>query len=216
MAENTGGFPNFDGDHTSNHSNPDINTAQQNNPPPATPYTHDTHNQSSEQFQHTQAAPSPQQPPVYPPYNPGQQQYNQQQYYQQPYYPPQYYQAPPAYPHYNYQPPYKPAKPESGLAVASLVLSIVSVVFCWIPGLNILLSLLGLILGIVAKSKGDGGMAIAGIVIGAIMFFVSSFILVIIFLAMSVDPEGYHYYEYNNIPVWKTAFASLSAKFKLL
>lgn len=68
----------------------------------------------------------------------------------------------------------------SGLAIASLVLGLVGIVFDFIPGLGIvalLCAIVGLILGIVAKSQisnsngqiGGSGMATAGIVLSIIV-----------------------------------------------
>ena len=63
-----------------------------------------------------------------------------------------------------YYPPYAmmaPPKPGNGLAVASMVLGIVSLVmFCLYP-LVIPCAIVGIILGIIAKVKGAGGMAVA-------------------------------------------------------
>lgn len=58
-------------------------------------------------------------------------------------------------------------KPSSGLAIASLVLGIVGLLFsCCIPYLPFLCSLAGCILGIIslAKKMGGKGMAIAGLI----------------------------------------------------
>ena len=77
--------------------------------------------------------------------------------YQQPYY-----GAP--QPTYNYAPPAPVAQPGKGLAIASLVCGIVSLL-CF-PAIT---GTLGIIFGGVAKSKGfHGGMATAGIVCGVI------------------------------------------------
>lgn len=73
---------------------------------------------------------------------------------------------------YGGMPPVMPVKqPGDGMAVASLVLGIISVACCYhifIPGI------LSLIFGIVARSKGTGkgGMAIVGIVLGAISILI--------------------------------------------
>ncbi len=62
-------------------------------------------------------------------------------------------------------------KQSKGLAIASLVLSIVAILGCWFPLLNVfsmLLAVIGLILGIVAIVKKQGGMGIAGTIISAL------------------------------------------------
>ena len=91
-------------------------------------------------------------PPIYPP----------------PIYPPPYPGTTPGYPGYN---PYRPMKPPgtNGKAIAALAVSAVSfVLFCGIT------SFVGIILGIIAmretkRTGQDGfGMALAGIIIGAI------------------------------------------------
>ena len=139
----------------------------------------------------------PQQPqpnPAYPPYTPpsyGQQPpYQPQQPYQpygqpaeQPYAQPPYGQQPygTGYPQqpYGYAPGYPGPQRRNGLAVASMWTSIGGVVTCGLAGI------VGLILGIIALNqiRRDGtagrGMAIAGIVVGAVftVFFVGSFIV---------------------------------------
>lgn len=104
------------------------------------------------------------------PQNGYQQPYQQQQYPQQPYYPPAYGQPPYRQP---YQPPIPPApQPGKGLATASLVCSIFSIILFYMG----LFSVFGIILGIIAivtgacaKKKGFvGGMATAGLVMGII------------------------------------------------
>ena len=71
------------------------------------------------------------------------------------------------------QPVYMPGPPTNGMAVASLVCSLVGLLTTWF--VPILVSALGVIFGHVAlnqiKSKGQGGrgMAIAGLVIGYIV-----------------------------------------------
>lgn len=64
--------------------------------------------------------------------------------------------------------PQKP--PAQGLSIASLVLGIVGFVACCLPLLGYPVTITGLVLGIVAKTKGAGGMAIAGIVLCIITF----------------------------------------------
>jgi len=63
----------------------------------------------------------------------------------------------------------------SGLAIASMVCGICSLVLSWVPGLGFLLGILAIIFGIVAISQtgkdpslGGRGMAIAGLVCGIV------------------------------------------------
>ena len=62
--------------------------------------------------------------------------------------------------------------PSNGLAVASLVLGILSILFVWIPFIGLvswILAPIGLVLGLVALNKPFGrGMAIAGSICSAI------------------------------------------------
>jgi hypothetical protein len=86
---------------------------------------------------------------------------------------------PPAPPQ-QYAPP--PAQKGSGLAVAAMVLGIVAVVFCWIPFLNVLSIVLGVIalaLGVPAMisalhgKRSGKGMAIAGVVLAVVAIIAS-------------------------------------------
>ena len=102
------------------------------------------------------------QPPVYPPY-------------QQPVFYPAYYQ------------PISPPRPGEGLAIASLVVGLITLTLFWIPVLNIIMSLTALILGIIAKSKGNGGIAIAGIIIGSIVLLLSVLCFIFIIVMINMD-----------------------------
>lgn len=92
----------------------------------------------------------PQQPqqPQAPQYAP------QQPQYQQPYQQPQYQQAPqygPQQPQYQqpYQQPQYPQyqpKPVNGLGIAGFVLSLVGIIFLWVPFFDAIVSLIGLVL----------------------------------------------------------------------
>ena len=60
--------------------------------------------------------------------------------------------------------------PGKGMAIASLVLGICSIVFSWVPIGNIIMSVIGLILGVIAQKKqrevgASTGMAVAGMVL---------------------------------------------------
>lgn len=75
---------------------------------------------------------------------------------------------------------------KDGKAVSSLVLGIISLVFCWSCGMTIITSVIGLILGIISlvKAKSNMGIAIAGVVTSGIglVLGVLSFIIMILFV----------------------------------
>lgn len=107
-----------------------------------------------------------------------QSQYNQQQYgqYQQP---------------MQYQQPAQEANGEGrGLAIASLVLGIVSFLCC-----GSVCSIIGLILGIVSRSKQkeNNGMAVAGIVLSAVALVIWG--IYIAYAIISSGSSGYNYYD---------------------
>lgn len=88
--------------------------------------------------------------PQYPqqPYQQGYQQGYQQP--QQPYYQPQVVVA---------------QTPNNGLGVAGFVCSICAIVFCWVPILDVILWLLGLIFSFIGMFKAPRGLAIAGFIL---------------------------------------------------
>lgn len=122
---------------------------------------------------------------------PPQYSHNQPQY-QQAYGQPPFQNVPPQgsyYPPGVYSPqPAALKRKEPGISIASLVVSIISVLFFGTPFFNILLALTGLILGIVAKVKGGGGMSIAGIVIGALSLVIS-IVVTVLFILCIVHPS---------------------------
>ncbi len=103
-------------------------------------------------------------------------------------------------PGYGQQPGYYPqqqyggvVQPTNGAAVAGGVLGIIAVVFCWIPFVDfiaIILGVLGLIFGVVgnrnaARLGGIGkGMAITGIVTGLIAIVISLLFLIVVYGAL--------------------------------
>ena len=119
-----------------------------------------------------------------------------------------------------YQPPQPPQPPPpgggfgapqgtgqtNGLAVAGMVTGICSIGFCWSPFLGAVLGIVGVVLGFVGLGKanqmgGTGrGMAIAGIVTGAIGILVSIVIFIIALQAVNeaneilegFDPEDFN------------------------
>lgn len=94
--------------------------------------------------------------------------------------PPPNYQPQPNYPQPQYyqQPPFYMPPPSKSLAVASMVLGIVSVVLLCTVYLGIPCSIVGLVLGIVAKKKNQGGMATAGIVLSIISLALVAIIII--------------------------------------
>jgi hypothetical protein len=109
-----------------------------------------------------QSWPNPNQPYS----DPGYQGYQQQQY---PGYPASAVPASPGY-GYGYQAPMPPARQTNGLAIASMVVSLASLVVCGFP------AIIGAIMGHVARRQirergedGDG-MALTGVIVGWIVF----------------------------------------------
>jgi amino acid transporter len=88
------------------------------------------------------------------------------------------YPPPPQQPYYGgYQPP--PTGPKNGLGIAALVSAIVGLVFCWSVVGGVVLGVLAAILGIVGYGRAkrgqatNTGVAIAGVVLGALAVIVS-------------------------------------------
>ena len=72
-------------------------------------------------------------------------------------------------------------KKGNGVGTAGFVIALIGLIFCWIPVLDWLLWLLGLILSIVGVFKTPRGLAIAGIVIS----FLGVIILMAVFGALA-------------------------------
>jgi hypothetical protein len=97
--------------------------------------------------------------------------------------PPQYgaypgsYPPPPPVPYSGFTPP--PAGPKNGLGIAALVIAIIALVFCWSVAGGIILGLVAVILGFVGYGRvkrgeaTNGGVAVAGIVLGFLAIIVS-------------------------------------------
>lgn len=60
-------------------------------------------------------------------------------------------------------------QPSNGIGIAGFVISLVCIFLCWIPGLNIIVWLVGFILSLIGIFKKPRGLAIAGLVISSIM-----------------------------------------------
>lgn len=140
---------------------------------------------------------APAYPPVQSPYPPRQytpaQPYGQQPPYTPPQgYAPPYYTAPPQYPY-----PPQPVRRTNGLAVASMVLGIVSIVFFYALFFSVIMGGMALIFGICSR-KGDdkmSGMAVAGIVCGSIGLVLG--LLMIIAMAKGVTDIALSFEEGN-------------------
>ena len=66
------------------------------------------------------------------------------------------------------------------MAIAGLVLGIISFIFCWVPFFGSLMSFLGLIFSAVGiKDSSRRGKAITGLVFSVIAFIVSIFVLLV-------------------------------------
>lgn len=69
-------------------------------------------------------------------------------------------------------------QPTNGLAVASLVLGIVSVMFVWIPVVGLLgtlMAIIGLVLGLLAlRQPGGRGLAIGGLVCAGVSLLITA------------------------------------------
>ena len=126
----------------------------------------------------------------------------QQPAYQQPAYQQPAYQQPayrqPAYqqptyqqPVYQYVQPVNEPNPGNGKGIASMILSIIAVVFCWIPIYNIFslfLAIPGLILGIIgtlqsSKAGKSKGKALVGVILSAVSLLVLFFYFILIVVA---------------------------------
>ena len=91
-------------------------------------------------------------------------------------YPPPY-PPPPPQPYSGFTPP--PTGPRNGLGITALVLAIIGLVFCWSVAGGIIFGLCAIITGFVGHARvkrgeaTNGGVAIAGIVLGFLAIIVS-------------------------------------------
>ena len=73
-----------------------------------------------------------------------------------------------------------PVKRTNGVAIAGFVLGIVSVVFCMVPGLGMILGLVGFILSLVGIKNKNGGKKVNGFAIaGTILSFIGMMALIL-------------------------------------
>ena len=87
------------------------------------------------------------------------------------------YPPPPPVPYAGYMHP--PVRPNNGLGIVALVLAIIGLVFCWTVVGGVVLGVSAVIIGFVAQGRvkrgeaTNGGIAIAGIVLGFLAIIVS-------------------------------------------
>ncbi len=104
----------------------------------------------------------------------------------------------------NQQPPVydvngEPTNGSNGMAIGSLVCGILGLLgSCWCCGLNLIVSIVGLVLGIIGKKKaGKSGMALAGIICSAIGLVISLIYVVLVIIGMvsgEAQSVSYRYY----------------------
>ena len=73
----------------------------------------------------------------------------------------------------------------NGMGVAGFVLALLGVIFIWVPALNWILWLLGLIFSIIGVCRAPRGLAIAGLVLSAIYLIILFVVISALFAAAS-------------------------------
>lgn len=76
-------------------------------------------------------------------------------------------------------------KKSNGMGVAGFVLALLGVIFIWVPALNWILWLLGLIFSIIGVCRAPRGLAIAGLVLSAIYLIILFVVIGALFAAAS-------------------------------
>lgn len=66
----------------------------------------------------------------------------------------------------------QPIKKSNGIGVAGFVLALIGLIFCWVPILNWILWILGLIFSFIGVFKKPKGLAIAGLVVSCIWIII--------------------------------------------
>lgn len=96
-------------------------------------------------------------------------------------------------------------QPSNGLAIASMVLGIISIVLGLCYGVGIIFGIVSIILGIMSKKASDGklsGMALAGIICSVIGIIISIIMLIIVIISFSMASEFSQSQGYDNIYDW--------------
>jgi hypothetical protein len=108
------------------------------------------------------------------------------------------YPPPPPQPYSGYGPP--PVAPKNGLGIAALVVAIIGLVFCWTVVGGVILGVVAVIIGFVARGRvkrgqaTNGGVAIAGIVLGFLAIIVS-LVFIPIWIGMFDEMGGTDYVD---------------------
>lgn len=68
-------------------------------------------------------------------------------------------------------------KKGNGMGTAGFVLALIGLIFCWVPVLNWILWLLGLIFSIIGMFKPKKGLAIAGLIISFLFLIIILLVL---------------------------------------
>lgn len=108
------------------------------------------------------------------------------------------YPPPPQQPYAGYAPP--PTGPRNGLGITALVLAIAALVFCWSVFGGIILGICAVIIGFVGRGRAkrgeatNGGVAIAGIVLGFLAIVVA-LVFIPIWVSVFDDVGGTDYVD---------------------
>lgn len=92
----------------------------------------------------------------------------------------------------------------NGMAIAGLVLGIISIVFCWIPFVGIVAGVVGLILAVLGRKNclpTQAGMATAGLVLSIVGLCISGIVTTCEMCAYCEAKENYDSYTrtYNSL-----------------
>ena len=87
-----------------------------------------------------------------------------------------------------------------------MILGILSLTLFCIPFLSVVLGILALVLGIAAKVKGGGGMAVAGIVLGAIGTVFGILVVIGFYTGNVNNIVNEHYYDWDSFATMAAAW----------
>lgn len=100
-----------------------------------------------------------------------------------------------AQPQSPYQQPCQPQAPSqsNGLGVAGFVVSLCGLVLCWVPFLDLVLGVTGLILSAFGMKRLPKGLATAGLVIGIIATVISIIMLILIIIEANAPRHSFYW-----------------------